>query len=151
MNPQTNNLGRFLRHNQATLAAFRLIFLAFAGNAVSEPVAQPNGGFQPTNNVSVYQPVASRDPFTKPGANNLKTSDSAMFHIDGVFGSTKKMTAIVNGSAISLNKPVFLETASGRTQVKAVKITFNEVVLEVGNQRVELKRAIENQPVKPPS
>ena len=157
MNPQTNNCGRFTRRNQVMLAAFGLIFSALVGNAASEPVAavepapQLSSGFQPRNNISVYQPIVPRDPFTKPGTNSQKISGPTMFHIDGLFGSTKKMTAIVNGSAISLNKPAFLETASGRTQVKAVKITFDEVVLEVGGQCVELKRATENQPAKPPS
>jgi len=105
-------------------------------------------------NLSVYQPVAARDPFLKPGANvalvSMQTADPTVLHLDGLLGSTNDLTAIVNGWAISLNKPVVLETAGGRLQIKAVKISFEGVILEVGGKRVELKRFTENLPLQPP-
>ena len=122
--------------------------------ATTGPAPLSNDEFQPRLNMSVYQPVAPRDPFLTPGARvspaNSTLADATMFRIDGVFGSPKKMTAIVNGAALSLNKPIVLDTTSGRIQVKAVKITFEGVVLEIGGQRVEVKRVADNLP-KPPS
>jgi len=162
--PQTNYHRRWGalsgQPNRVARVALGFIGAAVVGGAAhglgatGAPVPLPSGEFPPQLNRSVYQPVVARDPFRQPGASDgptcRKTVDSSLFHIDGLFGSTKKMTAIVNGSALSLNTPVVLDSTSGRIQVKAVKITYDGVILEIGSQRVEVKRATENLPMKPP-
>ena len=121
--------------------------------ATNAPAVPPSAEFQPRLTTSVYQPVAPRDPFLKPGASNLPgrltTANPALLHLDGFLGSTNNLTAIVNGLALNLNQPVVLETPSGRIQIKAVQITFARVIVEVGGQRVELKRTTENPAPKP--
>lgn len=162
MKPQTNQRCRCARLSLPDRAARAVLGIIAALvsvapcrlGAATGPAALASDGFQPRLNISVYQPVTSRDPFLTPGARaspaKSTTTDATMFRIDGVFGSPKKMTAIVNGAALSLNKPVVIDTASGRIQVKAVQITFEGVVLEVGGQRVEVKRAADKLP-KPQS
>ena len=162
MNTQTNQWRQCAggRLNWRAQVALRLFFAVVAGRAASGPAATagpvpvPPGEFQPRLTISTYQPATTRDPFIQPGtsgapARNLAT-DPTLFHIDGLFGTTKKMTAIINGSAVSLNKSVVLDTASGRISVKAVTITSEGVVLEVGGQHVELKRVTDDQARKPP-
>ena len=161
MNSRTDQYSRCARPGQfdrVSLAVRGLIVAVLLSaivtelNATNAPAPPPSSEFQPRLNLSAYQPVTARDPFLKPGANgspvSLKMADSTIFHLDGLLGSTNDLTAIVNGWAISLNKPVVLETASGRIQIKAVKISFEGVILEVGGKRVELKRFTENLPLQ---
>ena len=121
------------------------------------PVPPPTANFQPRLTNSVYQPTASRDPFLKSGENIVpagsnekpSTDSSTPFHLDGFLGASNDLVAIVNGWVLTLNKPRVLETATGPVQIKAVKITFDGVMLDVGGKIVELKRATAPPPPKP--
>jgi len=124
-----------------------------AGTAV--PVVLTNSDFAPRLNSSTYQPTAVRDPFFNPGPSAVPTGPKAVaepttFHLDGFLGSTNHLTAIVNGWVLSLNKPLIIETDNGKIEIKAVKITFAGVTLEVGGKRIELKRSADNLPVPAP-
>ena len=117
--------------------------------APAAPVPPPSNEFKPQLNNSVYETAKPRDPFLPPGvsgvvSSNIKAADPTVFHLDGFLGSTNNLTAIVNGLALSLNKPVVVETETGRITIKAVQISLSGVVLEVGGKRVELKRVSEN-------
>ena len=157
MNSNAHQCCRWGRLDRGALAACGLIIGALVGGgaqglgATALPAPPAGDGFHPQLTISVYQPVAVRDPFLKPGASNLpaglKTANPSLWHLDGFLGSTNDLTAIVNGLPLSLNKPVMLETASGRIQIKAVTITLMGVVLEVDGKRLELKRAADPQPV----
>ena len=133
----------------------QLLGVVLAGAATTlgaAPSAAPlqTGDFQPRLKSSVYQPVASRDPFLAPGASAVSTgpanAEPTTFRLDGFLGQTNNLSAIVNGVVLSLNKPVMLETGGGRIAIKAVQITMNGVVLEVGGKRLELKRATASLP-----
>jgi len=122
-----------------------------AGTAA--PVVLTNSDFAPHLNRSTYQPTAVRDPFFNPGTSAVLTGPKAVaepttFHLDGFLGSTNHLTAIVNGWVLSLNKPLIIETDNGKIEIKAVKITFAGVTLEVGGKQIELKRSPDN-PVVP--
>ena len=121
--------------------------------AAPAPLPPPNNNFHPALNTSTYQTLAARDPFLKPGENLVptgpKTIDQKTFHLDGFLGATNDLTAIVNGWVLRLNKPVAIETATGRIQIKAVQITLEGVVLEVGGQLMKLQRDIASAPMKP--
>ena len=119
-----------------------------AGTAT--PVVLPNTDFPPQLNLSQYQPTALRDPFFKPGSSTAPTGPKAImaepttFHLDGFLGSTNHLSAIVNGWVLSLNKPLVIDTATGKLEIKAVQISFAGIILEVGGKRIELKRASDN-------
>jgi len=122
-----------------------------AGTAA--PVVLTNSDFSPRLNSSTYQPTAVRDPFFKSGTSAVLAGPKAVaepttFHLDGFLGSTNHLTAIVNGWVLSLNKPLIIETDNGKIEIKAVKITFAGVTLEVGGKQIELKRSPDN-PVVP--
>ena len=127
-----------------------------APGATTAPASPPNTDFQPRLNESVYQPNTTRDPFLKSGQSNGlspspdRPTDPTNIHLDGFLGSTNNLSAIVNGWVLNLNKPIQVETASGRLQIKAIRIALDGVVLEVDGKRVELKRATEGLPPKPP-
>ena len=119
------------------------------------PVVLTNSDFAPRLNSSTYQPTAVRDPFFISGTRAVPTgpktvAEPTIFHLDGFLGSTNHLTAIVNGWVLSLNKPLIIETDNGKLEIKAVKITFAGVTLEVGGKQIELKRASDNPAVPAP-
>ena len=125
-----------------------------AGTAA--PVVLTSSDFAPRLNSSTYQPTAVRDPFFNPGTSTAvptgpkAVAEPTTFHLDGFLGSTNHLSAIVNGWVLSLNKPLIIETDNGKIEIKAVKITFAGVTLEVGGKPIELKRSADNPAVPAP-
>ena len=113
------------------------------------PAALPTSDFAPRLNNSVYQPTSIRDPFLAAGTSvapvgTKPAAEPTTFHLDGFLGSSNRLAAIVNGWVLSLNKPMVVETANGKLEIKAVQITFAGVILEVGGKRIELKRTADS-------
>ena len=146
MKPQAKQL-RF--HSRGFIMAILVGIAVRSLGAPAAPVSPPSNEFKPQLNNSVYEPTKPRDPFLPPGvsgvvSSNIKAADPTIFHLDGFLGSTNNLTAIVNGLALSLNKPAVLETEAGRITIRAVQISLAGVVLEAGGKRLELKRVSEN-------
>jgi hypothetical protein len=56
-------------------------------------------------------------------------------------------SALVNDQLVELNKTAKVHTAQGEVEVKAVEITHDLVVLDVGGQKIELRLGgIEHKP-----
>ena len=115
-----------------------LLVCATAGAAT-----KPKAKFAPELKASTYEPTNLRDPFAKPGvlAQDAKAAPGApiIFQLQGILYQPTNPSAIVNDKLLTLNKIVTLDTGNVEVQVKAVEITRNTVVLEVGGQKVELR------------
>jgi len=111
--------------------------------ATASATTKPKAEFAPELKTSAYEPTNQRDPFAKPGvaSRDVKSAPGApiMFELQGILYQTANPSAIVNNKLLTLNKIVTLTTGSAEVQVKAVEITRDTVVLEVGGQRVELQ------------
>jgi hypothetical protein len=115
-----------------------LLVCATAGAAT-----KPKAEFAPELKASTYEPTNLRDPFAKPGvaSQDAKAAPGApiIFQLQGILYQPTNPSAIVNDRLLTLNKIVTLNTGNVEVQVKAVEITRNTVVLEVGGQKVELQ------------
>ena len=102
----------------------------------------PAGSFNSDLQKSVYKPVRQRDPFnlagvTAPDSKVLPTATIPL-HLEGILFQPGNPAAIVNGTLITLNKIATIKDGNGEIPVKAIEITRNRVVLESGDQKVEL-------------
>lgn len=108
----------------------------------------PQGGFNGDLQKSVYKPVKQRDPFnlagvTAPDSKVLPTASIAL-HLEGILYQPGNSAAIVNGTLVTLNKTVSINGGNGEIQVKAIEISRNRVVLQAGDQKVELLLSPQN-------
>jgi hypothetical protein len=123
---------------------FLVLFLficAWAGAATSE---------KPATNLeliaSTYAPQKDRDPF---GSGSVESADasakaaasieSGMLKLNGLLYDRVHPSAIVNNQLVELNKPVTVQTEKGGVEVKALEITREIVLLEIGGRKVELR------------
>ncbi|HUJ72514.1 MAG TPA: hypothetical protein VLZ30_09725 [Verrucomicrobiae bacterium] len=96
---------------------------------------------------SMYETQTQRDPFgaevsktlDATGAGSTRTAGADAFKLMGILYSAASPSALVNGELVELNKPVRMQTTRGEVEVKAVTITRDLVVMEVGGQKVELR------------
>jgi hypothetical protein len=92
---------------------------------------------------SSYKTTKTRDPFadkTQISPSSKQVAGTPLvFRLDGILYETNDPSASINGTLVRLNKPVTLVTDSGTVKVKAIEITREKVVLEVNDQKVELK------------
>jgi hypothetical protein len=114
----------------------------------------PKVEFNPDLQQSRYDPVKQRDPFTKAGATTAAAqahpSAALVFHLNGILYQAADPSAVVDGTLLTLNKIVTLNTGNGEVQVKAVEITRDRVVLEAGGQKVELRMNSQKPPAARP-
>jgi hypothetical protein len=97
--------------------------------------------------LSTYKTQGARDPFgsevtVSPGptaGGSTRAAPAAAFKLMGILYNAASPSALVNDQLLELNKPVKMQTGQGEVQVRALSITRNLVVLEVGGQRVELR------------
>jgi hypothetical protein len=95
---------------------------------------------------SVYTPQTARDPF---GSEVPKSTDGAatatrpvgtdMLKLHGILYNAANPSALVNDQLVELNKVAKVHTDQGDVEVKALTITRELVVLDVGGQKVELR------------
>jgi hypothetical protein len=103
--------------------------------------------FNPEISKSVYSPVSVRDPFGSGGAKSVSASDGertrvvgpSLLKLKGILYHTVHPSAIVNDQLVELNKSVMVQTEQGPVEIKALQMTREVVLLEVGGQKVELR------------
>lgn len=121
---------------------FLALFLLLCARAGAATESKPAPRL--TLTLSTYATEAVRDPF---GAEVPKTSGAAGtgpnraedFKLMGILYSATSPSALVNGQLVDLNKLVRMQIGRGEVEVKAVTITRDQVVLEVGGQKVGLR------------
>ena len=95
---------------------------------------------------SSYAPQKERDPFGSGVAESAGASAKAaasaasgMLKLNGILYDRVRPSAIVNDQLVELNKLVTVHTQQGDVEVKALEITREIVLLEIGGQKVELR------------
>ncbi|HUI08166.1 MAG TPA: hypothetical protein VL486_14290 [Verrucomicrobiae bacterium] len=137
------SLVRILALCQALLFLALFLFLCAQAGAVTES----NRLFNPELSRSVYAPEAVRDPFGSGAARAAGVLDNekaqaevpSVLKLKGILYHAVHPAAIVNDQLLELNKPVTVQTDQGGLEVRALQITREAVLLQVGGQRVELR------------
>jgi hypothetical protein len=96
---------------------------------------------------STYTTQNPRDPFGAQvagsadtnGAGTVTSVDAGAMKLMGILYDAAHPSALVNDQLLELNRPVKMQTAQGEVEVKALKITRDLVVLQVGGQQMELR------------
>jgi hypothetical protein len=96
---------------------------------------------------STYSPQNSRDPFGAQvvggadtnGTATVRPVDAGTLKLMGILYDAAHPSALVNDQLLELNRPVKMQTAQGEMEVRALKITRDLVVLQVGGQTMELR------------
>lgn len=96
---------------------------------------------------STYTAQNSRDPFGAQvaglvdtnGVGTVASVDAGTLKLMGILYDAAHPSALVNDQLLELNRAVKMQTAQGEVEVKAVKITRESVVLQVGGQTMELR------------
>jgi len=96
---------------------------------------------------STYTTQNSRDPFGAQvagstdtnGTGTVRSVDGGALKLMGILYDAAHPSALINDQLLDLNHPVKMQTAQGEVEVKAVKITRESVVLQVGGQTMELR------------
>jgi len=97
--------------------------------------------------LSTYTTQNTRDPFGSQPAGSTDTNgtgtvtsvDADTLKLTGILYDAVHPSALVNDQLLDLNRPVKVHTAQGEVEIKALKITRELVVLQVGAQTMELR------------
>jgi hypothetical protein len=124
---------------------FLALFLFLCARAGAAPESKPESRLALTP--STYTTETVRDPFGAevPKMSGTAAGDSARaagaesFKLMGILYNAASPSALVNNQLVELNKPAMVRTGQGEVEVKAVTITRDLVVLEVGGQKMELR------------
>jgi Tfp pilus assembly protein PilP len=147
-----------------------LAAIALAGGvrAAKPGVASTNAPpeFAPQVRESTYAPAKKRDPFQRGGQRVTKTPNAqtsvtpqpipqkpqipaSLFRLQAIILDQRGLLAVVNGEQLELNKPVTMLVGTSEMKVKAVQIARDRVVLEVEEQKVEVRLEEPGAPPKP--
>ncbi len=128
------------------IALFVVIFLFLCAVGYAKPPANPL-----ELHASEYAPSVPRDPFgnqpvAEPtaGAAPIAVAVPVELQLKGILYHATRPAALVNDKVVELNKPVTVKTAHGDLQVRALEITREIVLLEVGGQKLELRLGAAN-------
>ena len=123
---------------------FVVLFLFLCARAGAATEGKPTSNFELSP--SVYLPQNVRDPF---GSEAPKAADGTAvaariagpetLKLEGILYNKANPSALVNDQLVELNKTAKVHTAQGEVEIKALEITHNLVVLDVGGQKVELR------------
>src|SRR5580704_3642373 len=123
---------------------FVVLFLFLCARAGAAPEAKPTSGLELSP--STYLPQNVRDPF---GSEVPKTVDGTavtarftgpdMLKLQGILYNKANPSALVNDQLVELGKTAKVHTAQGEVEVKALAITRELVLLDVGGQKIELR------------
>jgi hypothetical protein len=123
---------------------FVVLFLFFCARAGAATDAKSTSGLELSP--SAYLPQNVRDPF---GAEAPKAADGKAvvarltepdaLKLQGILYNKTNPSALVNDQLVELNKTVKVHTEQGEVEVKALEITRELVLLDVGGQKIELR------------
>lgn len=127
---------------QAVFFLILFLFICARAGAATEGKTAPGLEL----NLSTYAAQTQRDPFgaeiRKSGGTAAMTAPSAdieSFKLMGILYDATNPAALVNSQLVDLKKPVKVQTAQGEVEVKALTITRDTVLLEVGGRKMELR------------
>jgi hypothetical protein len=139
-----------LAFGQSLLFLLLWLFWSISAGA-AQPAAEEN---KLKLQESSYAPTKGRDPFFVPKELVVKANvatATVSLNLQGILYEANNPSAIVNDQLVTLNKTVTLTVGGAELQVKAIQITRDLVVLEVGGQRTELHLTQETKPKPAPS
>jgi hypothetical protein len=123
---------------------FVVLFLFLCARAGAATEAKPTSSLELSP--STYLPQNVRDPF---GSEVPKTGDGTAatarlagpdaLKLQGILYNKVNPSALVNDQLVELNKTAKVHTDQGEVEVKALEITRELVLLEVGGQKIELR------------
>jgi hypothetical protein len=123
---------------------FVVLFLFLCARAGAATEAKPKSDLELSP--SVYQPQNARDPF---GSETPKAGDGTAIaarlagrdalKLQGILYNKANPSALVNDQLVELNKTAKVHTDQGEVEVKALEITRELVLLDVGGQKIELR------------
>src|SRR5271154_4806431 len=130
---------------QALVFVVLFLFLCARAGAATEakPAAKPTSNLELSP--SVYVPQNTRDPFgaeipqATDGAAPTRLAGPDMLKLQGILYNKVNPSALVNDQLVELNKTAKVQTAQGEVEVKALEITHEMVLLDVGGQKIELR------------
>jgi len=126
---------------------FLAIFLFFCARAGAATEAK-SAVFDPDLRISSYSPTKERDPFLSSSPPVVAAAAAAaagtsvvplVLKLQGILFQTDHPAAMINDRLVMLNKPIVLKAGQSEIEVQAVKITRELVVLQIGEQQVELR------------
>jgi hypothetical protein len=119
---------------------FIVVFLFICARAGAAIEGKPSSGLELSP--SVYTPQNARDPFGSQVSNAAGATQpvaTGQMKLQGILYNAVNPSALVNDQLVELNKPVKVHTEQGEVEVKALKITRELVLLDVGGQKIELR------------
>jgi hypothetical protein len=124
---------------------FLVLFLFFCARVGAATESKPGHSLELVP--STYTTQSSRDPFGAQLAGATDTNgtaavtsvDAGTLKLMGILYDAVHPSALVNDQLLELNQPVKMQTAQGQVEVKALKITRELVVLQVGGHKMELR------------
>ena len=120
---------------------FIVLFLFICARAGAATVGKPAPSLELS--LSAYTPQNVRDPFgseiPKSAGVTQQVVGPESLKLHGILYSATNPSALVNDQLVELNKTARVHTGQGDVEVKALKITRELVVLDVGGQKVELR------------
>lgn len=127
---------------QAILFVVLFLFICARAGAATEGKPAPSLELK----LSAYAAQNTRDPFgadvPKAGSTVEKIAPSAgveSFKLMGILYDATNPAALINSQLVDLKKPVKVKTDQGEVEVKALTITRETVLLDVGGQKIELR------------
>ncbi len=123
---------------------FVVLFLFLCDRAGAATEAKSTSGLELSP--SAYLPQNARDPF---GSETLKATNGTVvvarlaepdaLKLQGILYDKTHPSALVNDQLVELNKTAKVHTEQGEVEVKALEITRELVLLDVGGQKIELR------------
>jgi hypothetical protein len=132
---------------------FVVLFLFLCARAGAATEAKPTSSLELSP--SAYLPQNARDPFgseipkaTDGTAAAVRLAGPDALKLQGILYNKANPSALVNDQLVELNKTAKVHTEQGEVEVKALEITRELVLLDVGGQKIELRLGgIEGKPV----
>ena len=119
---------------------FIVFFLFICARAGAATEGKPSSDLELSP--SVYTPQNVRDPFgseVSKSTGETRHVGTELLKLHGILFNAVNPSALVNDQLVELNKSVKVHTEQGDVEIKALKITRELVLLDVGGQKVELR------------